>query len=285
MQSPLIAKLDFRIIQLFPKFNSSCCIHVELLYYIVMTFDYWYCASVLNTRWNRSRHETKFHPNEVKLSTYHCSLCKCTSRKMSELEQHMRTQHSRFTNCCQACQLRLNSSYFYVQHATSVHSIPVFGGEFQPTQRPNQSAFNGSQSYSIGPTVDKTVLARDLPEFMKFKQGRIQELIDEKLSADPQKIPFFSRTATSQTISWAWWRRRAHYHFRYLSDDSCVLWRALKWQFCRYGGKKSSLCCSPLPPLKVGACLKEFFVSIQVRQVQTGQRLFLYRFIATCTKN
>ena len=63
--------------------------------------------------------------------------------------------------------------------------------EFQPTQPPNQSAFNGSlQSYSIEPTDDEIVVARDLQAFMKFKQGQIQELFDQKLSAGPQKVQF-----------------------------------------------------------------------------------------------
>ena len=191
MQLPQIAILVFRIIQFFPKFNSSCFIKVKFLYSIVVTFACRYCDSVLSTRGNRSRHETKFHPDETKLPTYHCSLCEFTSRKMSELEQHTRTAHSRFTNCCRACHLGINSSHLYAQHARSVHSIPVFGAEFQPTQSSDQSAFNGSlQSYSIEPTDDEMVLARDLQAFMKFKQERIQELIDQKLSAGPQKVQF-----------------------------------------------------------------------------------------------
>ena len=201
MQLPQSAILVFRIIQFFPKFNSSCYIQVKLLYSIVMTFACRYCDSVLSTRGNRSRHETKFHPDEMKLPTYHCSLCEFTSRKMSELEEHMQTQHSRFTNCCRACHLGFNSSHLYAQHARSVHSIPVFGAEFQPTQPSDQSAFNGSlQSYSIEPTDDEMVPARDLQAFMKFKQERIQELIDQKLSAGPQSS-ILSRTATFQTIS------------------------------------------------------------------------------------
>ena len=103
----------------------------------------------------------------------------------------MRTEHSRFTNCCRACHLGFNSSHLFAQHARSVHSIPVLGAEFQPTQTPDQSAFNGSlQAYSIEPTDDEMVLARDLQAFMKFKQVRIQELIDQKLLAGPQKVQF-----------------------------------------------------------------------------------------------
>ena len=100
MQLPQIPILVFRIIQFFPKFNSSCYIQSKLLYYIVMTFACRYCDSVLSARGNRSRHETKFHSDEMKLPTYHCCLREFTSRKMSEMEQQVRTQHSRFTNCC-----------------------------------------------------------------------------------------------------------------------------------------------------------------------------------------
>ena len=156
-----------------------------------MIFACRYCNSVLSFRGNRSRHETKFHPDQMKLPIYHCSLSEFISRKMCEVEQHMRTERSRFTNCCRTFHLGFNSWHFYAQHARSVHSIPVFGAEFQPTQPPNHSAFNGSlQSYSIEPTDDEMVLARDLQAFMKFKQERIQELIDQKLSAGPQKVQF-----------------------------------------------------------------------------------------------
>ena len=181
MQLPQRSIIIFRIIQIFPEFNSSCYIQVKFLYSMVMTFacrycdsvlstrgnrsphetkfhqdemklptyhcslceftsrkmseleqqmrtqHCRYCDSVLSTRGNRSPHETKFHQDEMKLPTYHCSLCEFTSRKMSELEQQMRTQHSRFTNYCRSCHLGFNSSHLYAQHARSVHSIPVFG--------------------------------------------------------------------------------------------------------------------------------------------------------------
>ena len=67
-----------------------------------MTFACQYYDSVLSTRGNRSRIETKFHPDGIKLPTYRCSLCEFTFRKISDSEQHMRTQHPRFTNYCRA---------------------------------------------------------------------------------------------------------------------------------------------------------------------------------------
>ena len=123
----------------------------------------------------------------MKLPNYHCSLCEFTSQKLSELEQHMRTQYSRFTNCCRACHQGFNSSHLYAQHARSVHSIPVFGAEFQNK-----------------PADDKMALARDLQAVMTFKQEGIQELIDQKLSTGPQKVIFsatFSNAFASLMIT------------------------------------------------------------------------------------
>ena len=62
---------------------------------------------------------------------------------MSPLEEHMRTVHSKFTNCCRSCYLGFNNSHLYAQHMSSLHSLPVFGEEFLPLQIPFQSAFNG----------------------------------------------------------------------------------------------------------------------------------------------
>ena len=62
---------------------------------------------------------------------------------MSPLEEHMRTVHSKFTNCCRSCYLGFNNSHLYAQHMSSVHSLPVFGEEFQPLKISSQSAFNG----------------------------------------------------------------------------------------------------------------------------------------------
>ena len=109
-----------------------------------MTYNCRYCEAVLSTRGNRSRHETRFHPDEMNLPTYHYSISEFTSRRMNELEQHMRSQHSRFTNCCHTCHLGFKNSDLFAQHARSVHSFPVFGNEFQPTQTAQQSAFNAT---------------------------------------------------------------------------------------------------------------------------------------------
>ena len=152
--------------------------------------------------------------------------------------------------------------HLYAQHARSVHSIPVFGAEFQPTQSPDQSAFNGSlQSYSIEPTDDEMVLSRDLQEFMKFKQERIQELIDQKLSADPQKAQFSAELQllkqfcepdeNDERITIFANSLMTPVYAEGLSNDNFLEMV-----------EKCSLCCSPLPLLEVDGCLKKFFASI-----------------------
>ena len=92
-----------------------------------MGFQCSYCDSILNTKGNRSRHEHKFHPDEIGLPVYQCSLCEFFCRKISLLEDQMKTAHQRFTNCCQSCLLGFNDCHLYVQHMTSVHHLPVLG--------------------------------------------------------------------------------------------------------------------------------------------------------------
>ena len=97
-----------------------------------MGFQCRYCDSILSTKGNRSRHEHKFHPDEIGLPVYQCLLCEFTCRKISLLEEHMKTAHQRFTNCCQSCLLGFNDCHLYVQHMTSVHHLPVLGEQLQP---------------------------------------------------------------------------------------------------------------------------------------------------------
>ena len=190
-----------------------------------MTYNCRYCGAVLSTRGNRSRHETRFHPDEMNLLTYHCSICEFISRRMNELEQHMRSQHPRFTYCCHTCHLELNNSHLFAQHARSVHSFPVFGNECQPTQPAQQSAFNATlQLYSLEPLRADEVTARDLEAFMKTKKGQIEELIAEKLSGGPQK---FQLSAELELLK----------HLRKLSSDTCECRGIIKCRFFINGGK------------------------------------------------
>ena len=171
----------------FPNHSILSSIQVKLLPSIALTYNCRFCEAVLSTRANRSRHETRFHPDEMNLPTYHCSICEFTSCRLNELEQYMWSQHSPFTNCCHTCHLGFNNFHLVRQHARSVHSFPVFGNEFQPTQPAQQSYFNATlQSYSLEPLRADEVVARDLEAFMKTKQGQIEELIAEKMSRGPQ---------------------------------------------------------------------------------------------------
>ena len=116
---------------------------LSLLLKLKMVYPCRYCDSSLSTASNRTRLEHHLHPDELGLPTYQSSLCKFTSQKISNLEQHMSTEHSRFTNCCRSCHLGFNDSHLFALHMNSVHSLPVFGDEFESRDTPMESAFNG----------------------------------------------------------------------------------------------------------------------------------------------
>ena len=107
---------------------------------------------------------------------------------MSPLEEHMSTVHSKFTNCCRSCYLGFNNSHLYAQHKSSVHSLSVFGEEFQPLQIPSQSAFNGYLQTFVIEAENNEENSLDLQTFMQSKRAQIEELIEQKLSSGPQKI-------------------------------------------------------------------------------------------------
>ena len=47
---------------------------------------------------NQSRHEHRYHPEEVGLPVFTCCICLITCRNFPELEQHLRTYQQKFTN-------------------------------------------------------------------------------------------------------------------------------------------------------------------------------------------
>ena len=144
-----------------------------------------YCDSILSTKGNRCRYERKFNPDEIGLPVYQCSLCEFTCRKISLLEDHMKTAHQRFTNCCQSCLLGFNDCHLYVQHLTSVHHLPVLGEQFQPQDTPLESAFNGvPRSFESTETED----SNDLENFMRIQKLKIDTLISEQLTQGPRKV-------------------------------------------------------------------------------------------------
>ena len=101
----------------------------------------------------------------------------------------MRTCHQKFTNCCRSCYMGFNDTRLFAQHMSSLHSLPVFGDQFQPTQAPAETAFNGTlQSYHLpaSPTQANT----DLIQFMLQHKPQIDSLIEQKLSQGSQKVQF-----------------------------------------------------------------------------------------------
>ena len=69
----------------------------------------------------------------------------------------------------------------------SLHSLPVFGPEYQPKEATAETAFNGVlQTYEI---VNNTA-DRDLESFLLNKGSAIATLIEQQLSQGPQKVQF-----------------------------------------------------------------------------------------------
>ena len=155
-----------------------------------MTYSCHFCPSTFSTPGNKSRHEARFHPCECGSPRYQCSICESSARKMSPLEEHMRTVHSKFTNCCPSCHLGFNNFHLYAQHKSSVHSLLVFGEEFQPLQIPSQSSFNGHLQTFVMEAENNEENSLDLQTFMQSKRAQIEAISEQKLCSGPQKIQF-----------------------------------------------------------------------------------------------
>ena len=139
-----------------------------------MVFNCKYCSATFATMVNQSRHENGYHPDEVGLPVFTCCICAFTCRKLSELEQHMRTCHQKITYCCWSCYMGFNDTRLFAQHMSSLHSLTVFGDQFQPTQAPAETAFNGTlQSYHLPPSPEPTQTFLSLCFSIKYKTIRL----------------------------------------------------------------------------------------------------------------
>ena len=99
----------------------------------------------------------------------------------------MRTCHPKFTNCCRPCFMGFNYAHQFAQHMNSLHSLPVFGPEYQPKGTTAETAFNGVlQTYEI---VNNTA-DRDLESFMLNQRYAIATLTEQRLSQGSQKVKF-----------------------------------------------------------------------------------------------
>ena len=97
---------------------------------------------------------------------------------MSPLEEHMRTVQSKFTNYCHSRYLGFNNSHFYAQQMSSVHSLLVFGEEFQPLQISSQSTFNVHIQTFVIEAENNEENSLDFQTFMQSKRAQIEELIE-----------------------------------------------------------------------------------------------------------
>ena len=143
-----------------------------------MVYSWRYCDSSISKAGNWTRDEHHFHPDEIGLPTFQCSLCEVISQKISNLEHHLRTEHSRFTNCCHSCYLVYNDSRLYPQHMNSVRSPPLFSEEFESRDTSTECAFNGLLRTFEPTGADE---ARDHEAFLRAQKPRIESLINEQL--------------------------------------------------------------------------------------------------------
>ena len=70
-----------------------------------------------------------------------------------------------------------NDTRLFAQHMSSLHSLPVFGDQFQSTQAPAETAFNGTlQSYHLPPstTHNRTKMLQHKPQ--------VDSLIEQKIT-------------------------------------------------------------------------------------------------------
>ena len=160
---------------------------------------------------------------------YNCCLCAFNARKLSELEQHMRTCHSKFTNCCRSCFLGFNDAHLFEQHMNSLHSLPVFGTKYQPKEATAETAFNGVlQTYEI---VNNTA-GRDLESFMLNQRSAIATLIEQRLSQGPQRVQVIEAASR-------WKLNRnggAHWNLCQLSHDAHLRRGSHRRVVLEYGG-------------------------------------------------
>ena len=152
-----------------------------------------HCSATYSNKYNRSRHENSAHPDELGLPVFQSSLCTFNARKLSLLEQHMRTCHGKFTNCCRTCYLGFNHVHLFAQLMSSLHGLPVFGDEFLRKDTPTESAFGGRlQTFEVVNNNDAEVNT-DLARFISAEKTRIGNLVRDKLSNGPHKIQFYAK--------------------------------------------------------------------------------------------
>ena len=85
--------------------------------------------------------------------------------------------------------MSFNDTRLLAQHTSSSHSLPVFGDQFQPSQAPAETAFNGTlQSYHL--PASTTPFNTDFADFMLQYKPQIDSLIEQILSQESKGIQF-----------------------------------------------------------------------------------------------
>ena len=78
-----------------------------------------------------------------------------------------------------------NDAHLFAQHVNSLHSLPVFGPEYQPKEATAETASNGvlQTNEIVNNTADS-----DLESFVLNQRPAIATLIEQRLSQGPQKV-------------------------------------------------------------------------------------------------
>ena len=85
--------------------------------------------------------------------------------------------------------MSINDTRLFAQHMSSLHSLPVFRDQFQPTRAPAETAFNGTlQSYHLPPPT--TQANTDLAQFMLPAKTTNQFAYRTKTLKDHKKFNF-----------------------------------------------------------------------------------------------
>ena len=139
-----------------------------------MVFNCKKCSATFPHRGNQPRHEPSYQPEKVCLQHLPVVFLHAL-HKHSELEKHMNTYHRKFTNCGRSCYLGFNNTRLFSQHMSTLHSLPVFGDQFQSTQKPAETGFIVTpQSYCVQSSATQN--NTDLVEFMLQLKPQIVSL-------------------------------------------------------------------------------------------------------------
>ena len=147
-----------------------------------------FCGVEIKLKPNLYRHKQRFHPDELGLPTYRCSLCTFSCRSLTEMETHFNSHPDQLCNLCSYCHFAFGSVDELNQHVLSSHGLPLWGrGTRWSLPPPTQTALNGSLQTC---EFDGEGVSYDLLEFMLLYKERILDLLQNLGFEKPRKVQF-----------------------------------------------------------------------------------------------